>query len=173
MRSWFLMLLLFAAGAQAAPECADEHVQHARLSGQGRYTWFGLSIYDAALWVGERGYQGDAPFALELRYARKLEGARIAQASVDEMAKLNAGSEAQRAAWLARMKEIFPDVRDGTRLCGVYLPGGGGARFYLDGKALATVPDPAFARAFFDIWLAPGTSARTLRTALLKDGAPR
>ena len=70
------------------------------------------------------------------------------------------------------MKEIFPNVQEGSRISGVYLPTGG-ARFYLDGKPLASVPDPEFARAFFAIWLDPKTTAPSLRTALLKDAAAR
>ncbi|MES2317791.1 MAG: chalcone isomerase family protein [Pseudomonadota bacterium] len=167
----FLTLCAFDA-AVAAPAHIEEHLSQARMAGKGAFTWFGLRIYDAELWVGEKGYQDNAPFVLELRYARKLDGAKIAQASFDEMEKLGAGSAAQRAAWLARMKEIFPDVQEGTRISGVNL-GAGGARFYLDGKALASVPDPAFARAFFGIWLDPRTSARGLRSALLKDAAAR
>jgi hypothetical protein len=169
----FAMLVMMAAmGAAAAPAHIDEHLVQARLAGSGAFTWFGLRIYDAELWVGDKGYQSGAPFVLELRYARKLDGAKIARASFDEMEKLGAGTPAQRSAWLARMKEIFPDVKEGTRISGVFLPGAG-ARFYLDGKPLATVPDPDFARAFFAIWLDPNTSARGLRTALLKDAAAR
>ena len=167
-----LAMLCAFNGAQAAPPHIEEHLVQARSAGKGAYTWFGLRIYDAELWVGEKGYQVGAPFGLELRYARKLDGAKIARASFDEMEKLGVGSPVQRAAWLARMNEIFPDVKEGTRLSGVNL-GAGGARFYLDGKALASVPDPEFARAFFAIWLDPGTSARALRTALLKDAAAR
>lgn len=167
-----LVLGLVLSAAQAAPAHVSGHVPAARLAGAGVFTWFGLRIYDAELWVGDQGYSKDAPFALELRYARKLDGIKIAEASADEMAKLKAGTPAQRSAWLARMKEIFPDVKEGTRLCGVYLPGSG-AQFYLDGRLLASVPDPEFARAFFAIWLDPATSAARLRTALLKEAAPR
>jgi len=167
-----MLCAMVAAGAAAAPAHIDQHLAQARLAGAGPFTWFGLRIYDAELWVGEQGYQPGAPFVLDLRYARKLDGAKIAKASFDEMEKLGAGTPAQRAAWLARMKEIFPDVKEGTRISGAFLPGAG-ARFYLDGKPLATVPDPDFARAFFAIWLDPNTSARGLRTALLKDAAAR
>jgi hypothetical protein len=166
------MLLMFASASAAAPAHIAEHLSAARLAGAGPFTWFGLRIYDAELWVGEKGYQAGAPFVLELRYARKLDGAKIAQASADEMEKLGAGTSAQRSAWLARMKEIFPDVKEGARISGVFLPGAG-ARFYLDGKPLASVPDPEFARAFFAIWLDPATSAKALRAALLKEAAPR
>jgi hypothetical protein len=170
--SVLLAMLLMLGAATAAPAHIEAHLSQPRMAGAGVYTWFGLRIYEAELWVGERGYQGGAPFVLELLYARKLDGAKIAQASADQMEKLGAGSAAQRAAWLARMQEIFPDVKEGTRISGVFLPGAG-ARFYLDGKALASVPDPEFARAFFAIWLDPNTSAGALRRALLKDAAPR
>ena len=168
-----ILMLCVAAGAlAAAPAYVEENVSNARLAGQGPFTWFGMRIYDAELWIGEKGVQPDAPYVLELRYARKLDGSKIAEASAEQMEKIGAGTAAQRSAWLARMKEIFPNVKEGTRISGVNLPGNG-VRFYLDGKALASVPDPAFAKAFFAIWLDPNTTAKGLRSALLKDAAPK
>ena len=172
-RLFAAIAMLFAcAAALAAPAPVDSHLSGARLAGQGAFTWFGLRIYDAELWVGEKGYLPTEPFVLDLRYARKLNGIKIAEASAEQMAKIGAGTPSQRALWLARMKEIFPDVKEGSRISGVYLPGSG-ARFYLDGKALASVPDPEFARAFFAIWLDQKSTAPSLRSALLKDAAPR
>ena len=165
-------MLLLCASALATPSHIESHVPKARLAGQGTFTWFGVRVYDAEMWVGEKGYQPGQPFALELRYARKLDGVKIAEASAKEMEKLGVGTPTQRQEWLGRMKEIIPDVKDGSRISGVFLPAGG-ARFYLDGRALASVPDPEFAAAFFAIWLDPKTSAKKLRTALLKDAAPR
>ena len=165
-------MLLLCASALAAPAHIESHVPKARAAGQGTFTWFGVRVYDAELWVGDKGYQSGQPFALELHYARKLDGLKIAEASAEQMEKLGLGTPLQRRGWLARMKEVFPDVKEGTRISGVYLPAGG-ARFYLDGKALATVPDQDFAAAFFAIWLDPKTTAKKLRTALLKDAAPR
>ena len=168
-----LCVMLFAwSAAHAGPAHIDSHLTQPRLAGQGAFTWFGLKIYDAELWVGQKGFQPDEPFVLDLRYARKLDGTRIAEASAEQMEKIGAGTALQRAAWLARMKEIFPDVKQGSRISGVFLPAGG-ARFYLDGKPLASVPDPEFARAFLPIWLEPKTTAKGLRAALLKDAAPR
>ena len=166
-----LCVMLIAWGAAHAGP-AHIHLTQPRLAGQGAFTWFGLKIYDAELWVGEKGFQPDEPFVLDLRYARKLDGIKIAEASAEQMEKIGAGTALQRAAWLARMKEIFPDVKQGSRISGVFLPAGG-ARFYLDGKPLASVPDPEFARAFFAIWFDPKTTAKGLRAALLKDAAPR
>lgn len=177
-RSWLvamaLMLALEAGAGNIAPHIQAE-IGQARLAGAGSFTYFGLKIYDAQLWVGQQGYQAHAPdankFVLDLRYARKLNGRKIAVASFDQMTKIGVGTPAQRQAWLVKMTALFPDVNEGTHLSGVLLPGAG-ARFYLDEKLLADVPDPAFAHAFFAIWLAPTSTAKSLRDALLADAAP-
>jgi hypothetical protein len=173
-----LALVCHAHAALAAepPAWIASALPMARLAGEGGFTWFGLSIYDAQLWVGDLGYlperAGAAPFVLDLRYARSLNGRKIAEASAEQMEKVGAGTAEQRQAWLKTMVGIFPDVKDGTHLAGLYLPGGG-LRFYLDGKVLADIAEPAFAQAFFAIWLSPDTSAKKLRAALLADAAPR
>jgi len=107
-----------------------------------------------------------AGFALDLRYARALSGSKIAESSIDEIRKLGLGTAAQQQAWLEQMSRLFPDVKEGSRITGVFLPGTG-ARFYLDGQVLGDIPDTTFALAFFAIWLDPKTSAPSLRTALL------
>jgi len=167
-----VMLLLSFSAQAAAPVYVEEHVPAARMAGKGNFTWFGLNVYDAELWVGDKGYAPEVTYVLELRYARNLDGKKIADASVEEMEKMAAGTAQQRTQWGARMREIFPDVKKGTRLAGVNLPGAG-ASFYLDGKLLATVPDPAFAKAFFGIWLDARTTAPALRTNLLRNAAAR
>jgi hypothetical protein len=172
LRCCACVLLLAWAPLHAEPAHVARELGHARLAGQGVFTWFGLTIYSAELWVGPQGYTPAAPFVLELRYARSLDGRKIAEASAEQMEKIGVGTEAQRAAWLERMKAIFPDVKEGSRLTGVFLPGQG-ARFYQDGKELALVADPAFAQAFFGIWLDPATSAGKLRAALLRDAGPK
>ena len=172
-RLWLLAVLLLHGAAYAAAPHIEAHVAGARLAGEGDFRWFGLKIYDAQLWVGKDGYQaGNSPFALELRYARTLYGAKIAESSRDEIRKLGLGSESEQAAWLAAMRKLFPDVQEGSKITGVYLPAKG-ARFYFDGKALGEIADPQFARAFFAIWLDPKTSAPALRAALLREAAAR
>jgi hypothetical protein len=180
VRAWWQAgvwaLLLAMAPAWAAPAFVEVELGAARLAGQGAFTYFGLTIYTAELWVGPQGYRPAAreaaPYVLELRYARALDGQRIATASAEQMERIGAGTPAQRAAWLARMQAIFPDVQEGSRLSGVFLPGQG-VRFYRDGKPLALVSDAAFAQAFFGIWLDPATTAPRLREALLRDAEPK
>lgn len=157
-----------------APALARE-LGVARLAGQGRYTWFSLELYSIEFWVGAAGYVPSrpdaAPLALNLHYARTLSGRKIAAASVDEITRLGFGSPAQRAVWLEKMAAFLPDVRKGTHLSGLYLPGFG-VRFYQGEKVLGEVADSEFGHAFFAIWLSPASSAPGLRQALLRNAAP-
>lgn len=159
--------------AEVAAELPD-----ARLQGRGRLRYFGLHIYDARLWVGP-GYPREAParedyatqaLALELEYARALDGAKIAERSIEEMERAGKLPAAQAQAWLDFMKQAFPDVRAGSRLTGLQRPGES-ARFYVDGRPGRELRDAEFARRFFGIWLAPQTSQPALRQALLGGGA--
>jgi hypothetical protein len=156
--------------AQVAPHILHE-IPDARLYGKGSYRWLGLKLYEARLWASAQGYRPEAPwsapYALELVYARKLAGTTIADASAEEIARLGFGTLQQRAGWRARMRELFPDVEEGSSLTGVFTPGRG-PRFYLDGAFLQESGDEDFARAFFGIWLDPGTSAPQLRKDLLR-----
>ena len=167
-----LAALLAGGAAQAAMPQVAPDLPGARVAGQGKFTWFGMKIYDASLWVGEAGYAPGAPFALELRYARALSGVRIAEASADQMEKTGGATAAQRALWVDKMRAIFPDVKEGSRITGVFLPGGA-VRFHLDDMVLGTISEPGFAQAFAGIWLSPRTTAPQLREALLKEAARR
>lgn len=161
----FCALLPAAALAQDAAPLND-----AVEVGRGPFRWFGLKLYDARL-LSERGRPPgndwrQVPLALELTYARSLVGSKIADASIDEMKKVGAGSPAQHEAWRAAMRSVFPDVGEGTRLTGLYQPGQP-MRFLRDGQTIGEVADPEFGAAFFSIWLHPKTSAPKLRAALL------
>ena len=140
----------------------------AQLIGSGRMRFLGLSIYDAHLWAPAPLSAADwseRPLAIELVYTRSLQGAQIAERSLDEMRRqLNIGS-ADAERWLATMKATFPDVRDGDRLTGIYRLGDS-ARFYWNGGLRRTWSDAALAKHFFGIWLSPQTSEPSLREAL-------
>jgi hypothetical protein len=136
------------------------------LRGGGELTFLGLSIYDGYYWSRVRGFALDQPFALDLHYHRKLDGASIADRSVDEIAKLGYGSPEQRERWREAMRRIFPSVSKGDRLTGLNLPDGT-ARFFHNGRAIGDIADPGFARAFFAIWLDPRTSRADFRRKLL------
>ena len=142
----------------------------AHLQGQGRLRFMGLQVYDIRLWTTEPGLPPDAwtrkPLALEIEYARELQGRRIAERSLEEMRRAGpiAGEAAER--WLQAMLQFFPDVRPGDRITGVQRPDGV-VRFFVNGQLRGEKRDADFARRFFGIWLAPVTSEPRLRAALL------
>lgn len=134
--------------------------------GAGKLRWFGLTVYEARLWTAGGAPDFARPLRLELRYARTLRGAAIAERSDEEIVRLGFGSPGQRAAWSAAMRNLLPDVAPGDTLSGEHVPGRG-ARFLRNGAPLGEIADPEFSRAFFSIWLDPRTSAPDLRAALL------
>ncbi len=160
---------LASRAPQAPPPELKTELQGARLLGEGRLRYLGLHVYDIRLW-GEadfsvRDLQGST-LALELEYARALEGRAIAERSLKEMQGLDSIEMALAERWLQQMRQIFPDVNKGDRITGVQLRGES-ARFFVNGRPRGEVRDPEFARLFFGIWLSPRTSQPRLREALL------
>ena len=154
---------------KAPPEIAAE-LPGARLQGRGRMRFLGLPIYDIRLWATAPLAVGDdasrVPLALELEYARTLQGALIAERSLTEMRRVGSFSDAQAERWQAAMTRLFPDVGRGDRLTGVQRPGQA-ARFHFNGMLRGELDDADFSRLFFGIWLSPRTSEPALRLALL------
>lgn len=135
---------------------------------------WGFEVYDARLWTvpGFSAAQYEQqPFALELNYLRKLEGAAIASRSIEEMRRVGSFTEAQEKTWLQAMRQMFPNVDRQDRITGVNWPGKG-AEFWLNGKRLGLVQDPVFARLFFGIWLSERSSEPKMRLQLLQGLAP-
>lgn len=154
------------ANTAALPAEVQVRQNELRVLGHGKMRWFGLLLYDAALWVSGGEWQWDRTFALDIRYARAFAGEKLAAASIDEMMRLGYRDKRKLALWRERMLSAFPDVKSGERITGVYRPGVG-AEFFHEGRLTASIDDPEFARAFFSIWLDPGTREPKLRAALL------
>lgn len=158
-----------ANGSVAAPPLPAAVVPllpEARVQGSGELTWYGLPIYTGHLWSADGSFAFDEPFALDLHYKRELAGRRIAERSVEEMRAIGGHDPAAIVRWGEAMARLFPDVRSGDHIAGVHLPGYG-AKFFLNGRALGDIADPAFARAFFGIWLDRRTSRPDFRDKLL------
>jgi hypothetical protein len=161
--------IVWATATSAPPAEVSAALPGALLQGQGRLRYFGLHIYDAVLWSPTRVSAGNAVnslLALELRYARDLSGALIAERSLREMKQVGDVTAADGQRWLEAMKGIFPDVKSGDRITGVHRPGQG-AVFFINGRAAGDVRDALFAELFFGVWLSPRTSQPALRAALM------
>lgn len=167
------VLLRPALANTAAAPTAAEALSGQRAIGQTLFRWWGLEVYRATLYASA-GFDPQRfeqqRFGLELEYRRAFDGSDIAQRSLDEMQGIAPLPAAQSRDWLDRMKRAFPDVQPGDRLLGVHEPGAG-ARFYLNGRLLDSVDDPAFSARFFAIWLSPQTSQPRMREALIAGAA--
>jgi hypothetical protein len=137
--------------------------------GSARLRVFGFQIYDATL-RAQSDFRADnyerEPLSLEIAYLRDFDNTAIAERSLKEMRNVGSFTDSQAAQWLARMVQIFPDVKKGDRLIGEYTPDQG-IRFVLNGRNIGDVRDTEFARLFIGIWLSPRTSEPQLRRELL------
>jgi Chalcone isomerase-like len=156
----------FAADAPPLPAQVMSLAPNLQVQGGGELTFLGISVYDCYYWSPSHGWTQDGTFALDIHYHRTLDGARIAERSVSEIARMGYGTEEQRVRWGDAMKRIFPSVNKGDRLTGVNLPGGI-VRYFHNGTPIGDIADPGFSRAFFGIWLDPKTSELTFRQQLL------
>ena len=71
--------------------------------------------------------------------------------------------------WGNWMQLIFPDVRPGDQILGVFRERG--VRFLFNGREIGVLDDAEFARYFAGIWLDPRTSEPRLRSKLLQSVA--
>lgn len=148
------------------PMSVQQSAPHLRLLGSGKMTWFGLHLYDVALWTPAQEFDFGNVFALAIRYTRGFKGERIAQRSAMEIERLGVADPAQLRRWEQQMVRVFPDVRPGDRLTGVYRPGQG-AEFFHQNRSIGRITDPQFAYAFFSIWLDARTREPGLREQLI------
>ncbi len=164
-----LAMMISATAALALPASVAGDIAEAKTltrRGEAVMRFFGLKVYDIRLWTAAKPHDHGDVFALELVYDLGLKGREIAKRSIDEMRKQGFQDEAKLNEWNQAMVGAFPDVKQGDTLVGVSMPGKG-ARFYAKDKFIAEIPDPAFAKAFFDIWLSPKTSEPALRARLI------
>lgn len=157
-------LILAAAVSPLAALASSDPTAGLKRWGSGEFRRFGFLVYEATLWAAADPQH--PPLALRLTYKRNIAGQAIAEASVKEMRNLGVADEASLKRWGDQMAALFPDVKAGDQIIGLYQPEA--ARFYLNERLLGRVDDPAFARAFFAIWLDPKTSAPDLRALLLR-----
>lgn len=158
-----------SALAPSAPEEVAVELPVARLQGQATMRYLGFEIYEARLWAApdfSPAHYAAHPFALELRYARSLDGAAIAERSLAEMRRVGPFDDIKAEGWRELLGRALPDVISGDRLTGVRAEGGA-TRFFRNGRPTAMIDDPEFARLFFGIWLSPRTSEPALRRGLI------
>ena len=155
-----LAALLCATTPAFAIEGVLRQIPDAKPVGEGRLSLVFWDIYDATL------YAPNGKFVLSLRYKQTIDGHEIADRSVQEIRKQGYQDEIRLAAWNSQMKAIFPNVKEGTVLSALFIPGEKTV-FYSGDKQIGVIADAEFARLFSDIWIGDKTSEPQLRRKLL------
>jgi hypothetical protein len=166
LRIFIIALMLLFTTPAVASDIVSEHIPDAKIVGKGRLSVILWDVYDATLYAPENGFDPQKPFILSIRYMREIEGSDIADRSVQEIQKQGFNDETKLADWNRQMKDIFPNVKDGTMLYAVFKPGKK-TLFYHDSNPVGTINDAAFTQRFADIWLGEKTSEPSLRKKLL------
>ena len=169
MRSKVLILLslfFFWSHSVLAKDVIGQFVPNASVVGRGVLTYAFWDIYQATLYAPNGFWNPKKPFALSIEYYKELDGKDIADTTEQEMRKQGFTDEIKLYNWHARMKNIFPDVKNGTVLTAVYVPRKH-TLFYLENKLIGSIKGDEFGRLFFGIWLSDNTSEPELRRALL------
>lgn len=141
-------------------------VPKASVVGRGVLTYVFLDVYQVSLYAPQGRFDPQKPFALSLQYFLSIKGEDIADRSIKEMRKQGFKDKEKLATWNDQMKSIFPDVKKGTVLTGVYIPGEK-TIFYNGDKIIGVIKDDVFGKQFFGIWLNEKTSEPELRRTLL------
>ncbi len=142
------------------------------LCGQGIFSWSVFKFYNIRLLTPSGRFDPTQPYVLDLSYLRKLSAQQIVAITLQEIERLASPEAEQAANWRQTLESIVPDVSLGDRLFGWFKPDEG-VYFFSAHRALGSILDPGFARAFSAIWLDPRTQRPALREALLgAEGAP-
>ena len=64
----------------------------------------------------------------------------------------HAANDVTLASWHQMLENTLSDVADGDTITSLYIPGGK-SPFFHNGQIIARIDDPAFLKAYFDIWL--------------------
>jgi hypothetical protein len=164
-RRRFIYCLAVFPFTASADSMAENPLAGMTRRGTAEFRRYGFLIYEATLWALGNN-PTIPPLALKLTYKRNIKSEDIVGASVDEIRHLGIADETQLNLWRTQMAKIFPDVRPGDHILGLYLDDG--AQFFYNDKFIGSIENTEFARAFFGIWLNENTSAPSFRSALLK-----
>src|ERR1022692_3614994 len=127
-RRFILLLITCTWSCAGLANLAQENaIEGMKRWGSGEFRRYGFLIYAATLWAAGND-PTQPPLALQLTYKRTISADDIVEASVDEIRKLAVANDTQLAQWRAQMKQLFPNVRPGDHILGVY--DDQGARFF-------------------------------------------
>ena len=128
--------------------------------------WFGIKVYDIALFATGLPYASNSTAVLSIRYDISIKHHRLLETTLQEWQRLGRGTEAQRNQWITQLDQLWPDLKPGDRLTACKHRDGP-TQFYFDDRLLRELTVPAFGPAFFAIWLDANCRYPAVRNMLL------
>jgi hypothetical protein len=107
----------------------------------------------------------DQPKAIRMHFLRDLTKAQLVEA-FQEGFEANAKDKPAQKAAFDKMLALVPDVKEGTTMTFVYLPGKG-TTLAAGSKELGVFEGKGFADAVFAIWLGPKPPSEDLKAGML------
>ena len=157
----------FAQEAQTAnQDVLKNYMEEVVLVGSTRFSVVFWNVYDIALYAESTPYNASPPYALEIQYLRSISKEDLVTRSIELIEAQGFDDMSSLDTWQQQMLEVFPDVKKGTVLTGVYTSEGQ-STLYMDGLYIGTIEDPEFGQYFFDIWLGEDTSQPRMREDLI------
>ena len=135
--------------------------------GSATLHWFGIHVYEIALYTEGKSYATNTTAVLSLRYAISIKSKRLQETTLKEWERLKKGTPEQRQSWIKQLDVLWPDIKPGDTLSALRQQDGP-TIFYFGDRLLGEVADVAFGPAFFAIWLDEGCSYPKLRKGLLE-----
>lgn len=166
LTSLLVLLLTAEAGAVELPVPLRDVKPALQPIGSATLRWFGIHIYDIALYAGEPSYTAETTAVLSIRYNVSIKSRRLQETTLKEWQRMGKGTDAQRAQWIRQLDALWPDVKSGDRLI-AFKRRAGPTQFYFGERLLGEIPDPAFGPAFFAIWLDEDSRYPNIRDGLL------
>lgn len=134
--------------------------------GEGEMRFLFWTLYKAELYSASDRYQENVkPIALKITYLRDIDSEDLVEATKDQWDHIELQSEKQQQ-WLERLKQIWPDIKEGDVLTFKVQYDGTGT-FYFSNNPIGTIEDSEFGIAFLSIWLSDKTSRPKLRVKLI------
>ena len=161
-----IVVYMLCTSAALANDVTQKYIKNAAVVGTGTLSVVLWDVYDATLYAPNGKWDATTPHALSITYLREIEGADIADRSIEEIRKQGFADERKLTLWQSELRDIFPNVKNGSELTAIYIPGKK-TQFYSANKFIGSINGDMFGKQFFNIWLSEKTSEPKLRRKLL------
>ena len=161
-----VIFFFFICQPVVADEIIDRYLTNGQLIGEARFSVLLWKIYDVKLYGSNGEWPTSNPYALSFHYLRDISGDELASRTITAMRNQGQQDDNTIAEWDTAMQTIFPDVKKGTVLTAVFVPGQK-TIFFAQNEEIGTINGDQFLSGFAGIWLSESTSLPEVRLKLI------